>query len=442
MARIRWSQVHWRIERLPVAAHGLHSYAEPDLGLGPRGLALADAASANTAAPPTFWLSRNRGRTWATGRDFDASGTSTGDADGAIGPDGYLYALNLGSNPNPPGQPTNPTVFLFRSRDGRTWSGPASFPFPHGIDQPDRPWLAVNPFQPANVDVVNSEVSGNIVLWRSVNHGATFTGPVPVTGGTNSQAALALSSRPLFDPTRRGRMFMLYETASAGGLTTLLGTSTPVYEFPMTELWLATSTDAGRTWSNRRVLATQSESGALHDATLAHLLVATAIDGRGRLYAAFSARGAGATTTNVFLVHSTDHGSEWSPPVEVPTSTRSNVMPALAVTARGTAYVSWYASSSVDYRAPGARWVEMFARTSEALARHPRFRVRQLSASAPVHIGGIDTAGAIGSDLGDNWGLRDFQSIAVDSCGRPHLIWADDNAQQSTWTAYPAWRCT
>jgi hypothetical protein len=54
-----------------------------------------------------------------------------------------------------------------------------------------------------------------------------------------------------------------------------------------------------------------------------------------------------------------------------------------------------------------------------------------------VHVGGIDTAGAIGSDLGANWGLRDFQSIALDACGRPHLAWAKDNGGSATQTAFP-----
>ena len=56
------------------------------------------------------------------------------------------------------------------------------------------------PQHPGSVYVFNSEVGGNIVAWHSTDHAATFRGPVPVTGGANSQAALTLGSRPLFDP--------------------------------------------------------------------------------------------------------------------------------------------------------------------------------------------------------------------------------------------------
>ena len=280
----------WRVIDLPVSGGAPFSYAEPGIAIGPDGSALVDAATANTGAPPTYWASRNGGDAWATGRDFDTTGASTGDADVAIGADGYLYALNLGYNPNPPGQPTNPTVLVYRSPDGRRWSGPASFPAPHGADQPDRPWLAVDPRHPAGVDVVNSEGGGNVVIWRSTDHGAHFAGPYPVTGGENSQAALALGSRPLFDPSDDGRIFMLYETATSSGMVTTLSAATPVYEFPMAQVWLATSTDAGRTWSNRPVLDTAALPGPLQGATLGHLLVASAIDPAGTLYGAFSLR--------------------------------------------------------------------------------------------------------------------------------------------------------
>jgi hypothetical protein len=138
--------------------------------------------------------------------------------------------------------------------------------------------------------VLNSEVGGNVVIWRSRDHGAHFAGPYPVSGGINSQAGLSLSSRPLFDPTTAGRLFMLYETATPSGGLTSLSAGAPVYEFPLTQLWLASSTDAGLTWSNRLVLGTQALPGPLQNATLGHLLVASAIDATGTLYAAFSAR--------------------------------------------------------------------------------------------------------------------------------------------------------
>ena len=422
----------WRALRLPAPAHGSFSTAEPGVVYGRR-LAIVDAASANAGVLPTFWLTRDAGRHWAPIVGMDPSGAATGDADGAIGADGRLYTLNLAYSPNPPGQPANPTVFVFRSSDGARWEGPAAFPAPHGSDQPDRPWLAPDPHHPNVVVVVNSEGAGNIVAWRSTDSGASFAGPYAVTSGANSQAALALSSRPLFDPTAAGRVFVLYETASALGSVGLLQAGTPIGEFPLTQLWLAKSDDDGLTWTSSEVL----DAGA----PLGHLLVASAIDRRGRLYAAYSLRAGGGNATSIELIHSADHGTKWSAPVTVPARTSSNVMPALAVSGTGAAYLSWYGSGAHDYRASDARWAEFAANILNPLATHPSFHVVQLSGATPVHVGGIDTAGTVGSDAGANWGLRDFQSITVDSCGRPHAVWASDNGTMATWIAVRRSRC-
>jgi hypothetical protein len=425
--------IGWRVITLPVRGKS-YSFAEPGIEAGANHRTLiADAASANTGAPPTLWISRDGGRRWSVGRDFDTTGASTGDADGLIGPDGYFYALNLGYNP-----PTNPTVLVFRSRDGRRWAGPASFPAPHGLDQPDRPWLVVNPRRPANVDVVSSEGGGNIVIWRSFDHGATFAGPYRVSAGANSQAGLTLSSRPLFDPTRAGRMFMFYETAGSSGIVLPHG---QLYEFPLTQIWLATSTDAGHSWRQHLVLDTASLPGVLKNSTVGHLLIASAIGRHGDLYAAFSLRPQGATKTTIYLIHSTTSGRTWSRPAGVGAPTKSNVMPALAISGRGTTYISWYGSTNADFRSPHAAWAEMFASTRDPLAAHPRFAVTQVSGRRPVHIGGIDTAGNVGNQTGANWSLRDFQSVAVGPCGAPVLVWADDNGVKATEFATPVSTC-
>jgi hypothetical protein len=427
----------WQVSDLPAAAGAASSFAEPGIVITSTGTAMVDAATANTGAPPTFWLSRDGAGTWSPGRDVDAAGLSTGDADAAIGADGYLYALNLGySSSPPPALPSNPTVLVYRSQDGAQWSGPASFPVPHGVDQPDRPWLVLDPRHPADVDVVNSEGGGNIVIWRSTDHGASFTGPTAVTSGANSQAALALSSRPLFDPTDDSRMFVLYETASAAGVAATQ-TGASAYEFPMTQLWLAASTDAGGTWTNTLVLDAAALADPAMDGTLAHLLVASAVDPSGNLFAAFALRPSAGTSTGIEVIHSSDHGVSWSAPARVPAPTASNVMPALAAGADGHIDVSWYGSPAADYRDPAATWAEMFAQSDAPMAAAPTFTVSQVSGTQPVHVGAIDTAGAVGSDLGDNWGLRDFQSLAIDGCGRPHPVWAND-VRNVTQTAIPA----
>jgi hypothetical protein len=416
----------WRILTLRVQGKSF-SYAEPNITVGPdRRTMIIDAASANTGAPPTFWISRDGGQRWSIGRDFDTTGSATGDADALVGPGGYLYGLDLGYNRNPKQAP-NTRALVFRSHNGRSWSGPAVFPT-HGLDEPDRPWLAINPRHPANVDVIYAQGGSSIYMWRSMDHGARFAGPIPVSTG---HPAVELSSRPLFDPTRSGRLFMLYETTGSAKIPIPHGA---VYEIPLTQIWLATSTDAGRTWHNRRVL---NRSNSI----IGHSLVASAIDRHGDLYAAFSARRKGASRTTVYLMHSTTHGRTWSRPAAVRSPMASNVMPALAITSPGTAYLSWYGSTNSDFRSRHAAWREMFAQASDPLARHPSFQVTQVSGRRPVHVGGIDAAGALGDATGANWGLRDFQGIAVGPCDAPRLTWADDNGVKETQTATPVSAC-
>jgi hypothetical protein len=85
--------------------------------------------------------------------------------------------------------------------------------------------------------------------------------------------------------------------------------------------------------------------------------------------------------------------------------------------------------------------VEMFARVLRPLSAHPQVTVTCVGGPKPVHVGGIDTAGTAGSDLGANWALRDFQSIAIGRCGQPRLVWADDYHQRATLTATPTSAC-
>jgi hypothetical protein len=413
---------------LPPATNGQPaSFGEPGIAAAPDGTMIMNAARANEGFP-TWWLSRDGGRNWGPGRDFDATGSLTGDADSVIGADGYLYALNLAFQ-NPPAQPTNPTILVYGSADGgATWDGPAAFPPPHGTDQPDRPWLVVDPYRPNQIFVTNSEGAGDVVLWRSTDHGQTFSGPTLVTGAEHV-ASLELGSRPLFDPTDRDRMFTVYEVGPATDAQSLR-------DFPMNQLWLAESDDAGATWANRLVLDIRTAFGsAAAGGSLGHVLPASAFDDAGTLYAAFSLRLGAGTETHLYLLHSADHGVHWSKPVRVDSGgLRSNVMPWLVAGEPGRVALSWYGSSSPDFTAADSKRAELFAQSTTASSGKPSFRQSQVTGSAAVHVGSIDTMGNPGSNLYD-WGLRDFQSITADACGMAHLAWTNDTGQGATVTA-------
>lgn len=396
----------WRVTTLPVGA----SYSEPGVAAGPHRTLLANACTANAGGPATYWRSSNDGRSWSRAFTIGTSAIGCGDADTAIGSDGWSYALVLGTG-----------VEVFRSHDGRAWSGPASFPPPHGEDQPDRPWLVTVPGHPNVVYLFNSEVGGNVVVWRSTDHAATFTGPTQVTGGLNSQAALAIGSRPLVDPAHPTHLRMFYEVAGLSAVASSVGSGGPT-QFPFTQLWQASSSDSGRSWTNDLVVDVTSTFGQ-SSGSLGHLLPATAVDREGTAYVVLSVQLGGGADTHLYLLHSRRSGG-WTTPVRIDRAGASNVYPAVAVSRPGRLYVSWYGSDAASFTDTRARWHEYIASSANALASHPRFATTTLGPVA--HVGAIEQAGAIGNDLGQNWSLRDFQSVTVDGCGRPHVMWAVD----------------
>jgi hypothetical protein len=413
----------WRISTLPIKPHAVSSYSEPGIAVGPHGVLIANACTANAGGPSTFWLSRDNGASWSEGFPIGSSAIGCGDSDAVVGSDGYMYSLTLGTG-----------VSVYASRNGQHWTE-ASFPPPHGEDQPDRPWLVTLPHRPSIVLMFNSEGGGNVVEWRSTDHAKSFTGPIPVTGGVNSEAGLTLGSRPLVDPRNDQRLHMFYETAGAAGLEQAGGSS----QFPLSQLWEASSVDGGRSWTSEQVLDVTSAFGTA-TGSIGHLLPATAIDKNGTTYVVLSARLGDSTATHLYLLHSAQM-SGWSAPVRVDRGAPSNVFPAVAVSAPGHVFISWYATSAADFNDAKARWFEQYAAGSDALSARPRFAQRQLGGDVPVHVGAIDNAGAVGNDLGQNWGLRDFQSITVDACGQPHIAWARDYRGTMTFTATPTSRC-
>ncbi len=236
---------------------------------------------------------------------------------------------------------------------------------------------------------------------------------------------------------------MFYATATASGLRAPDPSSYRPYEFPLSQLWLAGSTDAGRTWTNRMVLDVSRDFGTPgQSGSIAHLLPAAAVDHAGNVYVVLSVRTDPSPQTHLFVLHSTDRGSTWTRPSRVDAGSGSNVMPAVAAGPDGALFVSWYGSPAADFRDPAASWTEMFAQGANPLAAVPAFASGPVGGPNPVHLGGIDTAGAVGSDVGANWGLRDFQGITVDSCGRPHLAWAVDHGGNRTVTATTTAECT
>ena len=85
MATQAGAPFQWRVITFPGPATGAFSFAEPGIAIGPGGIAMANAASANSGAPATYWTSLDGGNTWGVGLSLDSSAPSTGDADAVSG---------------------------------------------------------------------------------------------------------------------------------------------------------------------------------------------------------------------------------------------------------------------------------------------------------------------------------------------------------------------
>jgi hypothetical protein len=167
-------------------------------------------------------------------------------------------------------------------------------------------------------------------------------------------------------------------------------------------LWMAVSTDGGRTFTDYPVYVDESPQVGLN-----HQFPNVAVDRAGNAYVVFS------DDRSVFYSYSTDHGRRWSPPIEVNRNpARTAIFPwavagdvgKLDVVYYGTSYRNAAASPGTYPRS--AEWSVYFAQSLDALDRHPHFS--QVQASPVVHLGAV-CEGGIGCsgnrDLYDDFGV-------------------------------------
>ena len=98
----------WTVSVLPAGS----SFSEPGIVAGRGGTLVSNACTANSGGEATWWRSRDYGANWSKGYIAAQSSIGCGDSDTAMGSDGWEYSLVLGTG-----------VSVYRSRDGRHWSG-------------------------------------------------------------------------------------------------------------------------------------------------------------------------------------------------------------------------------------------------------------------------------------------------------------------------------
>ncbi|MHB8513353.1 MAG: hypothetical protein ACYDCC_14410 [Actinomycetota bacterium] len=402
----------------PTGAFGWYSRLLPGPGQGEPGINADSSGRLFENAPGgevTVWRSTNKGLTWDMNSTIDTiSPGGSGDSDLAIAPDdGTVYVADLNSGTF--------TDDVFVSTDhGDTYSGPAIA----GIGS-DRPWLAAGPNGVVYLAYHDFGGANQVWVWRSNDHGKTFTqiGDVDL-GGSSFENVTACGTgvgHPMVDPHNPNLIYMMYVTGS--DVVACEDTLPNAMDFPNNQVWMARSTDGGKTWS--ATLAYQSKT------TLGHFWPSDAIDRDGNVYIVTSetsgpdSKSEQTLSTHVILVSSHDHGQTWSAPIRVDRlgDHHSNVFPAVAAGDAGRVVVAWYTSRAMTWNDTSATWTVAFAQSLDALSGRPHFA--ESRATGIIHVGDICQSGLF-CIFGGNRNLLDFLGITVSPDGAAEIAWASD----------------
>jgi hypothetical protein len=251
------------------------------------------------------------------------TGASGGDIDTAFAPvkssagtyRAYVASLNLGS------------VNVAHSDDGgKTWS---QTPVQAGLPVDDREWIAA--YGPNTSLLTYHDIAtSNIDVLRSDDGGQTYTQTSRVIPATDYKAG----------NNELGNMVIDHNSGTGTA-------SSPFYAYqsfvaPSTatgsdynEAFLGVSADGGKTWTDKPIGCSTSWGGSLD-----HVFPNVSVAPNGTLWYAAS------NDTNVYTATSTDHGSTWTCSGPVSTNTSQGVMPWLVATNSGVDLVYYGAPTS------------------------------------------------------------------------------------------------
>jgi hypothetical protein len=157
-------------------------------------------------------------------------------------------------------------------------------------------------------------------------------------------------------------------------------------------------------------------------------------DGSSTLTAAGAVYGTYSDGTNVFLIHSTDHGQTWSNPVRINNPADSNLhlnlFPWLATgPTPGSVGITWYATDggpNSPANDAGLRWRVYYAVTFDATSDTPHFQYA-LASDHANHAANISLSGLVLTGQAPNRNLLDYYQINFDPTGAAVIGYTDDH---------------
>ena len=427
----------------PVQLSNPPSGGEPSIATDPLGDVLVTGpqgipSGANGTPGTGLWISRDDGNTFAQGT-FVGSYLGGGDDD---------VTYDAGSKTFYEADLEAAATEVCKSTDrGTTWTGVGPVPDPSNCTtvnggqagpSDDRPWLAVDPTDSQRLYLVYHEfVSAQPVAFATQNGGAddfanpcgsivtdpTIEANIPtdITGGT-------LVARPVVG--KDGTLYVLFATTTQEENVQAFSQGQPSGTF--SQLYLAVSHDHCQSFTDYTVFDGQSKYG-MNTVQFGDIFNDLAIDGAGNLYAV----GAGfigytpfASTANVFLFHSTNHGQTWSNPVELATPNAADMLPAATGGPRSGQLAIGYFRTINGTTNPNDstdEWTYATAESRNATAAQPALSYADVRPGYSYHNGEICNQGILCGLLPgqpSDRSLLDFTSVTLDSRGCPLFTFA------------------
>jgi hypothetical protein len=314
----------------------------------------------------------------------DGVGLGGGDEDIAVSPSGVVYANSLWL-----GSATQSTSFT----GGGTW---VSNPFSSDLPLVDRQWIAPhgNSELYLTTKQLGADLNGTVSLFvaKSFDNGITFP-----------QIALVTTPEAGVQPGDQGNITV---DQNNGNVYTIFIDSNGNI------VWLARSTDGGKTWILKQVFAAPAGTN------LANIFPVVAVDTASNVFVVFC------NGTNVFLTASTDQGASWTTPVRVNNGAASKTAmgPWITAGAPGHVNIAFWGTSAGDANSTTASWQVFNAQSRNATDAIPT--ITQVAATGVIHVGPICNQGLACAAGTRN--LAEYFAPDVGLNGEALIIYSDD----------------
>ena len=314
----------------------------------------------------------------------DGVGLGGGDEDIAVSPSGVVYASSLWL-----GSATQSTSF----NGGTIW---VSNPVSSDLPLVDRQWIAPhgNSELYLTTKQLGADQDGTVTLFvaKSFDNGVTWPQVSPVT-----------TPEMGVQPGDQGNITV--DQSNGNVYTVFIDQHGNI-------VWLARSTDGGKTWILKQVFA------APQGVNLANIFPIVAIDSASNVYVVFC------NGTNVFLTASTDQGGTWTTPVRVNNGAASKTAMGPWVTAGGAGQVNiaFWGTSDSNANSTTAQWQVFNAQSRNATAAIPT--ITQTAATPIMHVGPICNQGLACASGTRN--MAEYFAPDIGPNGEALIVYPDD----------------